>query len=125
MGLSITDIVSLAKAGYKPADVKELITLSKEPEPGEPKEPQKTPADNNDDPAGGTEPAKEPAKAAEPAEDPDKVIDYKELYNKSQEALQKSQEDLKKAQEANRGADNSGKISEDDTKSLLKTRSLM
>ena len=125
MGLSITDIVALAKAGYKPADVKELITLSKEPEPGKPEEPQNNPVDKNDNTAGGTEPKKETENEADPGDDPDKVIDYKELYNKSQEDLKKSQEDLKKAQEANRSADNSGKLSEDDTKSLLETISLM
>ena len=41
--LSIKDVVSLAKAGYKPADVKELIEMSKEPEPEvkpEPEEPE-------------------------------------------------------------------------------------
>ena len=34
------DIVELAKAGYKPADVKELLSLMKETEP-EKKEPEK------------------------------------------------------------------------------------
>ena len=31
--LNIKDVVDLARAGYKPADVKELIELSKTPEP--------------------------------------------------------------------------------------------
>ena len=46
------DIVELAKAGYKPADVKELMTLMKqEPdktEPTEPKEPDKTEPDKTE-----------------------------------------------------------------------------
>lgn len=37
MGLSITDIVALAKQGYKPNDIKELISLSDQT-PEEPKE---------------------------------------------------------------------------------------
>lgn len=39
----LKDIVELAKAGYKPADVKELVTLMKEPEPAKDPEPAKEP----------------------------------------------------------------------------------
>ena len=74
--LKLDDIVALAKQGYKPSDVKELIELSKEAEPAEqemdstkntvaeiPKEP-----DNLD----------KPIKSEEAEKDSDKVVDYKE-----------------------------------------------
>ena len=114
MGLNISDIVALAKAGYKPAEVKELIALSeKESQPKPEEQPGATAA-----PIEPTTESPEPEKApenAEKAEEPKKEeIDYKELY-------EKSQQDLKKAQEANRSADNSGKAPEDTMKALLET----
>lgn len=118
MGLNISDIVALAKAGYKPAEVKELIALSE-------KETQPKPEEQPGAPAAPSEPtteSPEPKKATEnevKADKPEeKEIDYKELY-------EKSQQDLKKAQEANRGADNSGKAPEDAMKYLLETISIL
>lgn len=118
MGLNISDIVALAKAGYKPAEVKELIALSeKEMQPKPEEQPGATAA-----PLKPTTESPEPVKASEneaKAAEPEKEeIDYKELY-------EKSQQDLKKAQEANRSADNSGKASEDPMKDLLETLSLL
>ena len=41
MKMKLEDIIALAKAGYKPSDVKELVKLAEEPqEPQEPKEPK-------------------------------------------------------------------------------------
>ena len=75
--LSIKDVVSLAKAGYKPADVKELIELSKEPEEPAPKE--KEPE----------EPApEEPAPKEKEPEEPE--IDYKAKYEELLEANRKA-----------------------------------
>ena len=38
--MKLEDIIALAKAGYKPSDIKELVKLAEEPkEPKEPKEP--------------------------------------------------------------------------------------
>ena len=38
--MKLEDIIALAKAGYKPSDVKELVKLAEEPqEPQEPQEP--------------------------------------------------------------------------------------
>lgn len=74
--LSIKDVVSLAKAGYKPADVKELIEMSKE-EPA-PKEEEPTPKE-------------EPAPKEEPKEDPkEPEIDYKTKYEELLEANRKA-----------------------------------
>lgn len=84
--LSIKDVVSLAKAGYKPADVKELIELSKE----EPKEEQAPVAAEvkpaQPDPA--TEAPAADASSAEENKEPE--IDYKAKYNELLEANRKA-----------------------------------
>ena len=79
--LSIKDVVSLAKAGYKPADVKELIELSKE-EPKEEPAPVAAPeAKTEEVPAEGTTAAGEP-------KEPE--IDYKVKYEELLEANRKA-----------------------------------
>ena len=80
--LSIKDVVSLAKAGYKPADVKELIELSKE----EPKEEQAPVASE----VTKTEeaPAADASYAGEENKEPE--IDYKAKYNELLEANRKA-----------------------------------
>lgn len=80
--LSIKDVVDLAKAGYKPADVKELIELSKTSDASEPEaQPvqaaesiisQSTPAE--------TEPDKTPETVSKENTQPDVEPDYKALY---------------------------------------------
>lgn len=80
--LNIKDVVDLARAGYKPADVKELIELSKTPEPlqaetqpvqaAEPIISQSTPAE--------TEPDKTPETVSKENTQPDVEPDYKALY---------------------------------------------
>ena len=90
--ISFKDIVELAKAGYKPVDVKELISLSEMAEQSKLEEPQgATPA--IDEPKSASP---EPDKAPENKEPvkPEEAVDYKKLY-------EQSQEDLKKAQAAN------------------------
>lgn len=84
--LTIKDIVDLAKAGYKPADVKELIELSKSNDDTSsdvpPAEPESDTAEENnpqiDAPAGGTEDAKDGP-------------DYKSLYESTKKELEKAQ----------------------------------
>lgn len=80
--LNIKDVVDLARAGYKPADVKELIELSKTPEPlqaetqpaqdAEPIISQSIPAE--------TEPDKTPETVSKENTQPDVETDYKALY---------------------------------------------
>ena len=118
MGLSLSDLVSLAKAGYTPANVKELIALSEKSEPVKPEEQQSAAAANVEPTTASAEPTEATEKEAEPEKTEEKEIDYKELY-------EKSQKDLKKAQETNRSADNSGKTSEDVMKDLLETISIL
>lgn len=79
--LSIKDVVSLAKAGYKPADVKELIEMSKEA-------PQEEPAPEEKKPE---QPAPEEKKPEEPApEEKEPEIDYKAKYEELLEANRKA-----------------------------------
>lgn len=85
--LSIQDIVDLAKAGYKPADVKELITLSQttqEPVTIAPEQGQSEGVNS----AEAEQPAetKEQKPVIQPVE-PQETIDYKKLYEDSQNRL--------------------------------------
>lgn len=84
--MKLTDIIELAKQGYKPNDIKELISLSEpEPEPapapdeGEQKTPEKEP--EKVEPEGAE---KDPAGA-------DDDIDYKSLYEEEREKTSKLQ----------------------------------
>lgn len=100
----LSDIAELAKAGYKPQDVKELLSLSKpesdaSPLPGEP---AATPSAANPLPG---EPAGEPSKNVQPAAEPTKPTekpaetapkesappagepDYKALYEAEKEKV--------------------------------------
>ena len=94
--MNLIDIISLAKAGYKKADIDELLAVPvDEPDP--------------ESAAGSTEPENgskgEPEPSPEPsANDPD----YERLYKEVLEQLNILKEDLKVAQEHNRRSDNSG-----------------
>lgn len=65
--LNITDIIALAKQGYKPSDIKELLELGQAAEPGpDETEQAKTPDEKETIPEDKTEPVKEdPEKDAE------------------------------------------------------------
>jgi hypothetical protein len=83
--LSIKDVVSLAKAGYKPADVKELIEMSKEvPEEPAPVAPEVKPEATTPEEA----PATVTTAAGEKEKEPE--IDYKAKYNELLEANRKA-----------------------------------
>ena len=96
--LSIGDIVDLARAGYKPSDVKDLITLSEKAEQSKQEEPQGA-APAIDEPKSASPEPKAAPENAEPVK-PEEAVDYKKLY-------EQSQEDLKKAQAANIKKDSS------------------
>lgn len=90
--IDVKDVIALALKGYKPSDIKELITLAEEA--GTEHTAEEQPAgDAKEAPAGepeetpGTAKGQEPGKAAE-------TIDYKSLY-------EQAAADLKKAQAAN------------------------
>ena len=83
--LSIFDIVALAKAGYKAADIKELTELDIET----PETPEKEDGDKKEPDA--EKPAKESGKdEQEPAPDDDN-IDYKSLYETKCKELEEAQ----------------------------------
>lgn len=90
--IDVKDVIALALKGYKPSDIKELITLAEEAGTEKPADEQ--PAGSAASaPAGDPEETPEPAKEQEPAKAPD-PIDYKSLY-------EQAAADLKKAQAAN------------------------
>lgn len=109
MGIGIIDYITLAKAGYKKAEIDEIIAHSKEEEAVKPEE--QLGANTVDNPVSSPEAEKPTEKVEETTKSKEDEINYKELY-------EKSQEDLKKAQAANRAGDNSGNRSEDPEKDL-------
>ena len=107
--ISFNDIVALAKAGYKPADVKELISLSETAEQSKQEEPQGAAPAIDEPKSVSPEPDRAPENT-EPAK-PEETVDYKKLY-------EQSQEDLKKAQAANIKKDNAPAQAPDPMKNL-------
>lgn len=78
--MNLNDIIALAKQGYKPSDIKELIALSEQSEvivvePEAPAEVQPT----------EVEAAKEPDKPLDKVAEP--AVDYKKLYEDSQKLI--------------------------------------
>ena len=106
----LSDIAALAKAGYKPNDIKELLQLSKQTEPEAEKPapiPEKDPA--QPDPANAsTEP--KPQEAEKAPEEP------KQDANEAKIAELQAQ--IKKLQEQNASRDNSGDKSKDTEKQI-------
>ena len=102
MGVSIIDYLTLAKAGYKKADIDQIIAHSQESK----EKPEEQPAvtvSNNEIKTENAEPTEATEKDDLPAEPVKDEIDYKSLY-------EKSQEDLRAAQAVNRGKDSSENI---------------
>jgi hypothetical protein len=102
--LNLTDIVALAKQGYKPNDIKELIELTKEapaePTSDEQPKPDEKPAENK--------PEEEEKKDGEASPD---QLDYKEEVEKLKAQLQETENKLSKLQKENvrRNADTGDK----------------
>lgn len=93
--LNLNDIVALAKQGYKPADIKELIELSRSAEPSEgtsqvttDNEKSNEVANNEVDNDSNVQPTEGPEESKD-----DQIIDYK----KKVEDLEKRIADLQKA----------------------------
>lgn len=105
--LTITDLLSFAKAGYTPKDVKELLkmevsetkksdeVIQEEPAPAEPESEQKI-----------QEPVPENDSTTTPGDANAEVIDYKAKYEELEEKM-------KKLQEQNTRQDISGEKSSD------------
>ena len=93
--LKLDDIVALAKQGYKPADVKELIELSKSTDVAPDSSDDAADTGNTSAPAEEEKKNEEASKGmiVDAAPEDDKVIDYK----KKVEELEKKIQDLQKA----------------------------
>ena len=114
MGISLTDLITLAKAGYTPGQVKELMSLSEKVEPEKAEEP-KAPAGAPTEPKpADPKPEENKAPENEQQEKPEETVDYKALY-------EKTLEDLKTAQEANRKESQPADASADAEAHLLET----
>ena len=89
--LSISDIVALAKAGYKPADVKELMETAQTAEA--PKEDE----NENGNVVAVTVPSEDPVANTAPAtgseeQETDDSVDYKALYEETKLKLDSAQQ---------------------------------
>lgn len=99
--MNISDIIALAKQGYKPSDIRDLMTLASETAQAEMKE---------------TEAPAESSAAESTAEDNTEApVDYESLYKAQTKELDQIRgelntvkEDLKQAQKANSNKDISG-----------------
>ena len=83
--MNLKDIIELAKQGYKPNDIKELIALSQEPEPEQ--EPEQDPEQETEQ-----ETEQEPEKGqAKETDDKDRIIEElrKKLQNENLSAEDK------------------------------------
>lgn len=105
--LNLNDIIALAKQGYKPADVKELIELSKAAEASEDQgaQPKETTPENEKEAPKEEAPKEEEKK--EDAKEADKIVDYKAKA----EELEKKISELQKAN-TKQNADKSEKKSD-------------
>lgn len=92
------DIIALAKQGYKPADIKELLALSTE-DAAPAEKPAETPAEESGQP----EPEKAPEAAApKTVKEDNNNEDLQKQISDLKKQLEKTQEDLEIAQKANR-----------------------
>lgn len=74
--MKLGDVITLLKAGYTRAEIKEMESQVEDPvEPEEPAEPE----------------PKEPEEPAEPKEPEEPEVDYKSLYEESQKKLEAAQ----------------------------------
>lgn len=82
--MNLTDIIALAKQGYKPSDIKELLELSAPSAAATPTEPEQDPPVPSDPvPA---KPEDEPEGVTDPETDPEP--DYKKMYEDLKHEIQ-------------------------------------
>ena len=106
--LNLTDIVALAKQGYKPNDIKELIELTKEAPEGKPEDQEKQPIPEDAEKPSEDKPKEEEKKDGGASPD---QLDYKEEVEKLKAQLQEKEDKLAKLQKENvrRNADTGDK----------------
>ena len=96
--LNLTDIVALAKQGYKPNDIKELIELTKEAPEGKPEDQEKQPKPEEPEKPSEDKPKEEEKKDGEASPD---QLDYKNEVEKLKAQLQETENKLSKLQKEN------------------------
>lgn len=96
--LNLTDIVALAKQGYKPNDIKELIELTKEAPEGKPEDQEKQPKPEEPEKPSEDKPKEEEKKDGKASPD---QLDYKEEVEKLKAQLQETENKLSKLQKEN------------------------
>ena len=106
--LNLTDIVALAKQGYKPNDIKELIELTKEAPEGKTEDQEKQPKPEEPEKPSEDKPKEEEKKDGGASPD---QLDYKEEVEKLKAQLQEKEDKLAKLQKENvrRNADTGDK----------------
>lgn len=96
--LNLTDIVALAKQGYKPNDIKELIELTKEAPEGKPEDQEEQPKPEEPEKPSEDKPKEEEKKDGKASSD---QIDYKNEVEKLKAQLQETENKLSKLQKEN------------------------
>ena len=96
--LNLTDIVALAKQGYKPSDIKELIELTKEAPEGKPEDQEEQPKPEEPEKPSEDKPKEEEKKDGKASND---QLDYKEEVEKLKAQLQETENKLSKLQKEN------------------------
>ncbi len=117
--MNLSDIVALAKQGYKPSDIKELLEMvsSKEEKPTEENKVQEEKTEQHED--GKEQPNEAPKNSTEDSSENANVIDYKKK-------IAELEEKVKSLQSANVHKDNSESKQESDEDILNDiTRSFM
>ena len=114
MGVSLKDLIDLAKAGYTPANIRELISLSEKAETPKTEEPKEDAPAPNEPKSADPKPEENNAPEKDPEDKPKEAVDYKALY-------EKTAADLKAAQEANRSGSQPEDKSADMEKHLTET----
>jgi molecular chaperone GrpE (heat shock protein) len=96
--LNLTDIVALAKQGYKPNDIKELIELTKEAPEGNPEDQEKQPKPEEPEKPSEDKPLEDNKKDGAASSD---QLNYKEEVEKLKAQLQETENKLSKLQKEN------------------------
>ncbi len=96
--LNLTDIVALAKQGYKPNDIKELIELTKEAPEGKPEDQAQQPKPEEPEKPSEDKPIEDNQKDGAASSD---QLDYKEEVEKLKAQLQETENKLSKLQKEN------------------------
>lgn len=95
----LSDIAAMAKAGYSPAELKEILTLAKGTPEASPEKPAEIPAKEQEQP--------EPEKAAEASKAPEPE---KEEPDEKQKKIDELEAKIKKLEESNASKNNAGSI---------------